>query len=235
MAEYEYPKRDSMFAIKYLRWLCDSGAANEVGPDAFAVLAAVVTVEDELHYRRAPNFYNEQLQRRCGIVSIHALIRARTRAVNAGLLHYEPASKRNPGTYFACGFPAQSARKTQSIRNQSATLHTQYPIPNTPFDDWYEIYPRKAAKPAAEKAFVKAIKEIQKTDKVDADQAAQLLMSWTRERLSELNAREPQYRPQPATWLNETRYRDEIIYRDQGGTQFEFQPPKKPSIGASLL
>lgn len=128
----EYPKRGQMFAIQYLRWLCDSGAASEVGPDAVAVLAAVVTVEDELHYNRPPNFYNEQLQRRSGILSIHALIRARNRAVEAGLLHYQPAIKRKPGVYFVSGFPAQSARKAEGKRKENATLHTQYPIPNTP-------------------------------------------------------------------------------------------------------
>lgn len=222
----EYPKRDSMFAIKYLRWLCDSGAANEVGPDAIAVLAAVVTLEDELHYSRAPNFFNEQLQRRCGIVSIHALIRARTRAVNAGLLHYEPASKRNPGTYFVCGFHAQSARKAEGKRKENATLHTQYPIPNTPFADWWGIYPKKVAKPKAEKAFAKAVNEIRKTDKVDADQAAQLLLKWTRERIPELNTREPQYRPQPATWLNQERYRDEVA--SNGSSNGKPDPSHQP-------
>jgi hypothetical protein len=112
------------FAIRYLKWLFDSGASTEIGPDAVALITAVVICEDELHYERAPNFFNEQLARRCGIASVHALIRARDRAVAAGLLVYEPATKRNPGRYFVCGFHAQSARKAEGKRKESATLHT---------------------------------------------------------------------------------------------------------------
>ncbi len=128
----DYPQRGPMFAIRYLRWLCDSGATMEIGPDAFAVLTAVVTVEDELHYGRAPNFFNEQLAARCGIGSIPALIRARTVAVAAGLLVYEPGAKRRPGRYFVFGFCNDSLPKAKRKRNETDTLHTQYPIPNTP-------------------------------------------------------------------------------------------------------
>ncbi len=135
----DYPTdRQPMFAIRYIRWLSDSGAAAEVGPDAFALLVAVATKEDELHYSRAPNFFNDQLASRCGIISIHALARARQRAIDAKLLRYEAAAKRRPGRYFVDGFYAQSAENTpessaQSAGNAGGITDPPYPIPDTQY------------------------------------------------------------------------------------------------------
>lgn len=131
-----YPERPKLFALHYIKWLADSYIVQEVGPDAFAVLVAVVTKEDDLHYQRPVNFYNGQLSERCGIVSVHALIRARTKAVEAGLLEYEPAAKRRPGRYFVCGFHAQSAGKAEGIpkesgRNPQPSIPNPNPNPNT--------------------------------------------------------------------------------------------------------
>lgn len=117
---YPPERQDSpAFAIQYAKWLFVSGAAAEVGPDATALLMAVVTLEDEFRYQRAPNFFNAQLMARCGIASEHALNRARQRAIDAGLLVYIPAKKRSPGRYFVDGFPEFSLRKTQGKRGES--------------------------------------------------------------------------------------------------------------------
>ncbi len=78
------------------------------------------------------------------------------------------------------------------------------------FDQWYAAYPKKVAKGAAEKAYPKAIAEIQRAERTNADQAEVLLLQWTQERLVSLTALESRYRPNPATWLNAKRYRDEI-------------------------
>ncbi len=153
----DYPKdrQNCGFAIQYIKWLCNSGVVRECGPDAFALLVAVVTMEDEIFYSRAPNFYNDQLANRCGIGSEPALIRARTRAVRAGLLYYEAGAKRRPGRYFVTGLnndpalipsaftneslakePIPSAFPTDSLRirkrnvSESAALHTL--LPHTP-------------------------------------------------------------------------------------------------------
>lgn len=139
-ASYPGDRQGCGYAIRYLRWLCESGTVNEIGPDAFAVLAAVVLMEDSIHYSRAPNFFNEQLLARCGIQSEHALIRARNRAVEAGLLAYLPGAKRRPGVYFTCGFTDERAAKESSftaqraanpkrIRNESETN----PSPSKPY------------------------------------------------------------------------------------------------------
>lgn len=127
-----YPERQSLFALHYVKWLIDSGTTAEAGPDAFALLVAIVMREDEVRYSREVNFYNEQLCRHSGIGSVPALVRARKRAVELGLLHYETGAKRRPGRYFVCGFPNDSLRKAEGKRKESekkAPPSTPDPIP----------------------------------------------------------------------------------------------------------
>lgn len=166
----EYPKdRPQLFALHYVRWLIDAGVVNEIGPDAFALLVAVVMREDDLRYQRAPNFFNEQLMRGCGIGSEPALIRARKRAVDAELLDYRPGAKRRPGVYFVCGFANESLAKAEGIRRESAGNRLPSipnPIPNPidtaraeAFDALWAAWPKrnglKKGKGEARKAFAK--------------------------------------------------------------------------------
>ena len=131
----EYPaaaRAERQYAVKYLRWLFHAGAAQEIGPDATALLAAVVTMEDEFFYQRPPNFFNPQLMSRCGMLSEHAFIRARTIAIGAGLLSYEPGAKRSPGRYFVLGYSAQNAEKARRKPGESqekASPSIPIPIP----------------------------------------------------------------------------------------------------------
>ena len=118
-----YPPRSDLFALHYAKWLFASGAAHEAGPDATALLLAVVMLEDEFGCQRPVNFFNEQLMDRIGMLSKHSLIRARTIAVKAGLLNYEPGTKRKPGRYFVSGFGAESAQKADRKRTESGRLH----------------------------------------------------------------------------------------------------------------
>ncbi len=104
-------RQGRFYAIRFLRWLVESGSVNDIGPDGMALLVAVVTQEDHLHYQRPPVFWREQLLSRCGMRSVHSLIAARNRAVQAGLLVYQPGAKRRPSVYFTDGFSAESARK----------------------------------------------------------------------------------------------------------------------------
>lgn len=117
----QYPSQErqgSFYALRYVRWLIESETVVETGPDAFALLVAVVMAEDRIHYTRAPNFYNEQLQRNSGIGSEPALIRARKRAVSLGLLTYIPGAKRRPGVYFVTGFPNESLANDEKYTNE---------------------------------------------------------------------------------------------------------------------
>lgn len=124
-----YPaNRTALFALHFAKWLYQSGAANEVGPDATALILAVAMVEDELRYTRPPNFYNRQLMDRCGVASEHALIRARKLAVDAGLLSYTPGKKRTPGKYYVLGFTAESAAKSTGNPQLPCAKHSEPPI-----------------------------------------------------------------------------------------------------------
>jgi hypothetical protein len=114
-----YPKRPDLFCVHYVKWLIRSGVANQAGPDAFALLVAVVYREDEIFYQRPPNYFNEQLAKDCGIGSVPALIRARKRAVSLGLLEYIPGAKRRPGTYFVDGFPNELLPNPDKCSNES--------------------------------------------------------------------------------------------------------------------
>lgn len=114
-------RQECGYGIQFIKWITGSGVAMEIGPDAFSVIVAVVAQEDAIHYQRPVNFYNEQLAQRCGIQSTHALIRARQRAIDAGLLCYTPGAKRTPGTYWVTGFSAQSASNQDGFTAQSAS------------------------------------------------------------------------------------------------------------------
>jgi hypothetical protein len=67
------------------------------------------------------------------------------------------------------------------------------------FDEWYEIYPRKRGKIAARKAWAKAMKI------TTADECIAAL----HRQMAGLLREQPEFRPHPATWLNEGRWDDE--------------------------
>jgi len=103
----EYPKRQQLYALKYIQWLADSGVANDCGSEALAIVTMVAVTEDKLRYSRMVSFYNDQLCRICGF-SEPTLISARKRAVAAGLLFYKPGAKRRPALYFTRGMDSDS-------------------------------------------------------------------------------------------------------------------------------
>ncbi len=81
------------------------------------------------------------------------------------------------------------------------------------FDQWYALYPKKVDRGDAEKAYPKAIADIQATDRLDSPKAVAELLRLTIERLPSMVAKEDQYRKHPATWLSAKGYRDEIVNR----------------------
>jgi hypothetical protein len=100
MSDYPSDRKNTGFAIRYLKWLVDSGSTLDIGPEAVSVLVAVVLMEDQFHYQRAVNFYNEQLVSRAGFRNVKTMDRARSKAVKAGLLHYVSSTKRERGIYW---------------------------------------------------------------------------------------------------------------------------------------
>lgn len=123
------------FAIRFLRWVIESGAVSEIGPDAFAVLAAVVLREDSIRFARPPSFFNDQLARDCGIRSEPALMRARDRAVAARLLSYRPGAKRRPGVYFVQGFAPENVGETGGKPKRKRSENEVERLPSNPDPD----------------------------------------------------------------------------------------------------
>ncbi|AMV32772.1 hypothetical protein VN12_11655 [Pirellula sp. SH-Sr6A] len=112
-------EESKMFALRFIRWVIESEATVALGPDAFALVVAVVAAEDRVGFNHPPNYYNEQIARHAGIGSVPALVRARNRAVEVGLLTYEPGAKRRPGVYFVSGFPNDLLENNQKYPNDS--------------------------------------------------------------------------------------------------------------------
>ena len=91
---------------------------------------------------------------------------------------------------------------TDTSRDTNVSLALVAPKTKTPdmFSEFWDRYPKRIGKADAHKAYARAMKKITHDD----------LMFALSERLPALEAREKQYRPNPATWLNQERWTDEI-------------------------
>jgi hypothetical protein len=96
-------KLQRFFAMKFLRLLVKTAAAQAIGTDGCWLLTIVVTTEDKTRYRRGVTFYNEQLMSLLGFTRWHKLDAVRTAAIEHGWLHYNPPPKGTrgrPGIYW---------------------------------------------------------------------------------------------------------------------------------------
>jgi len=76
------------------------------------------------------------------------------------------------------------------------------------FETWWNIWPRKVKKQAAQKAFIKSCKEKTMPD-IDA------LLNITKKHIAVYEERnDPQYTPHPATWLNGQQWNDILEVED---------------------
>ena len=78
--------------------------------------------------------------------------------------------------------------------------HTIEPSIETPFNDFWNAYPRKVAKLEARAAFVKAIQET----------PAEVIVAGA-QRFADDPYRHPTFTPHPATWLNQGRWADDPL------------------------
>lgn len=72
------------------------------------------------------------------------------------------------------------------------------------FAAWWALYPKKVGKGAARRAYSNALKRVEGTDDPSEVLHSALVLA-----LPELESRERQYVPHPATWLNQDRWLDE--------------------------
>lgn len=98
--EFVYPKRPKFFAHKFCRVLWKACVANEIGADTCWFLCGIAMTEDAKGYRSPVTYFNEQLFSVGGFGSVDAMARARTKAVKAGWLAYQPGGKGFAGKYF---------------------------------------------------------------------------------------------------------------------------------------
>ncbi len=91
--------RGRFYAFNVLRLAGNSGAAAEMGPEAFALVVQVGLKWDAIKYSRPVAFWNAQLCELLGF-SPSRLNRARQKACAAGWLHYESGRRSQPGLYY---------------------------------------------------------------------------------------------------------------------------------------
>lgn len=116
-----YPKRPPYFAHRLVRLMTKTAAALEIGPEGCWLVSIIVFVEDAKQYRGPVKYFNETLAPVCGFASIGRLIRARTKAVKAGWLHYESGGKGVAGTYWA-EIPSQYRTLPDNPTDESTDL-----------------------------------------------------------------------------------------------------------------
>lgn len=117
-----YPERPRFFAMKFLRLLNKTAAAQTLGADACWLLTIVVTTEDVAHYRRGVTYFNEQLMSLLGLTRWHTFNAIRARAVESGWLHYEapPSGVRGkPGVYWVT-IPAEAEGLPDNFQDEGA-------------------------------------------------------------------------------------------------------------------
>jgi hypothetical protein len=96
-------KHQRFFALKFLRLLVKTAAAQSIGTEGCWLLAIVVNTEDKTRYRRPVSFFNEQLMALLGFSRWHRLDAVRKATIEAGWLNYEPPPngvRGRAGTYW---------------------------------------------------------------------------------------------------------------------------------------
>jgi hypothetical protein len=84
IAEATYPHRESYFAMSYLRLVSKCNAGQAIGPAGIALLAIVVTTEDQFRYCRAVDFFDDQLTPMLGLSSRKTLYAKKGDLENTG-------------------------------------------------------------------------------------------------------------------------------------------------------
>ncbi|MDU0478365.1 helix-turn-helix domain-containing protein [Staphylococcus chromogenes] len=106
------------------------------------------------------------------------------------------------------GVPETNTHKEEQFLKKNNLKEEQSPStdvegPTAPgFDDWYQAYPRHVGKKAAEKAWAKAIKEIDPTTLLERTRAFAAHCKTQRT--------ETRFIPHPATWLNRGGWDDDL-------------------------
>lgn len=129
------------------------------------------------------------------------------------------------------GFQKKTQREPSGNPVESYPIpNTQDPIPNTPprpqggvaaaFERFWSAYPKKIGKGQAEKAFVKA--------RLNGSLPAVLQALEDQKRSEQWQKENGQFVPNPATWLNQRRWEDELTPSQASAT------PSLPGVGKCI-
>ena len=103
--------------------------------------------------------------------------------------------------YRSVGNAVGNASVTEQSKSKSKSKTPKPPSDfSDEFDSFWSKYPRKDAKPTAKKAFTKAARQV----------GAAAIMMGLETQLPTMSAKERQFIPLPATWLNQERWADEV-------------------------
>ena len=91
--------RQRFFALKYVRLLTKTAAAQELGASTCWLLSLIACQEDVKGFTEPAKFYFAQLMPLCGFDSPKQLRNAIAKAVELGWLEYLPGSKGIPGRF----------------------------------------------------------------------------------------------------------------------------------------
>jgi uncharacterized protein YdaU (DUF1376 family) len=157
---------------------------------------AVLTVLSEYFTRANRAVSNKRLSEEFE----HATSRHDAARINGMKGGRKPKSLETNETEESNGLAAgkRKAKLNQANQNQNQNhINTAHGADR--FDEFWQAYPRKVAKPTAARAWAKAIKE--------AD--PQAIIDGLQRQAPSMAAKDPQYIPHPATWLSGGRWADQ--------------------------
>lgn len=99
-ATYPTDRKSCGHAVRFTKALFASQAAAKAGSSGLLLVMFIAATEDRLHYFKPPLFWQSEILKQLGFRSPRQLQRARQKAVDCGLLHYQRGNKHGPATYW---------------------------------------------------------------------------------------------------------------------------------------
>ena len=145
----KYPKpRPQYFAVKFMAQLLNSDLVSQLNPRTLLLLNFVVIREDQLHYKRPPSFWANELMNRLGITK-NTLMEIRKEAIQAGLLCYVKGSRKVQAKYWVLdpdwmGFPKPQSSVSSTLNpSQSSVSSTEHSTEHSTLTKPNTQYPNK--------------------------------------------------------------------------------------------
>jgi hypothetical protein len=133
----------------------------------------------------------------------------------------EPSAQNAPAPSAKCATPLAQNDTPHNLGIYNLGNEQDISCADGGFAEFWERYPRRIGKAAARKAYEKARKTSQHDD----------IMFGLFQQMASLTAREAQYIPHPATWLNQERWNDEPEQHHNGRANGTHGRADRPGVG----